>query len=105
MYWRSTCRLGYSQVYISPEGKRFREHVIEHIGKVANTGARLDVSIELLMPDKRIRDLDNYQKSLLDALKHARVYQDDSLIDALHILRAGVDPMKLGKCTVTITEL
>ncbi len=106
-YWRSTYnpKLKRTIVYIGPEGKKFREHVITNIGKVANTDKRLAVLVELLMPDNRRRDIDNYQKSTLDALKHARVYNDDCLIDDLHVKRAGVDPMKIGKCTVTITEL
>ena len=35
----------------------------------------------------RRRDLDNIQKALLDALVHADVIEDDSLIDALSIQR------------------
>ena len=92
-------------VYIGPKGKAFRQEVIEGIGKVSHTIQRLAVVVELLMPDNRRRDIDNYQKSTLDALKHARVYEDDCLIDDLRVRRAGVDPLKIGKCTVTITEL
>jgi crossover junction endodeoxyribonuclease RusA len=35
-------------------------------------------------------DLDNRVKPLLDALTAAEVWQDDSLIDELHIVRAPV---------------
>jgi len=45
------------------------------------------VRIDAYPPDKRRRDLDNIQKALLDALVHADVIEDDSLIDALSIQR------------------
>jgi crossover junction endodeoxyribonuclease RusA len=48
---------------------------------------RLDVRINLTMPDRRRRDLDNAMKPLLDALQHAGVYEDDSQIDRLLIER------------------
>ena len=49
--------------------------------------AAVAVSIDAYPPDKRRRDLDNIQKALLDALVHADVIEDDSLIDALSIQR------------------
>ena len=36
-------------------------------------------------PDRRRRDVDNLLKSLLDALDHAEVYEDDSQIQDLRI--------------------
>ncbi len=48
---------------------------------------RLSVHIVAYPPDARKRDLDNILKSLLDALAHAKVYQDDSQVDRLCLER------------------
>ena len=104
-YWRSMTRGRRQIVYVSAEGKKFRKQVMATVTRKANSTSRLSVLVELLMPDERIRDIDNYQKAMLDALKHARVYQDDCLIDDLHVKRIGLDPMRIGKCTITIAEL
>jgi crossover junction endodeoxyribonuclease RusA len=61
---------------------------------------RLKVTVELCPPDKRIRDLDNYAKSLLDALCQAGVFEDDSQIDYLLLVRGK--QIKGGQCLVSI---
>ena len=55
--------------------------------------ARLRVDIVACMPDKRRRDIDNLSKATLDAMAHARVYEDDSQIDDQRIHRG---PQKKG---------
>ncbi|OYW94649.1 MAG: hypothetical protein B7Z13_04050 [Caulobacterales bacterium 32-67-6] len=47
----------------------------------------MGVAILASPPDARRRDLDNLFKSVLDSLVHAAVIEDDSLIDALSIVR------------------
>lgn len=64
---------------------------------------RLGVRIVAHPPDRRARDLDNLQKALLDALKHADLIRDDSDIDDLHILRGAVTPH--GELDVIIDEI
>jgi crossover junction endodeoxyribonuclease RusA len=67
------------------------------------TGAipgRLAVHIAAYPPDGRRRDVDNIPKAVLDALKHAEVYEDDSQIDDLRIVRMAVE--KPGRVEVTI---
>ncbi|NBW23084.1 MAG: RusA family crossover junction endodeoxyribonuclease, partial [Caulobacteraceae bacterium] len=57
---------------------------------------------EAFPPDKRKRDLDNVLKSLLDALTHANVWDDDSQIDDLRIYRnivAGMVKVRLYETT------
>ncbi|EOC3440315.1 RusA family crossover junction endodeoxyribonuclease, partial [Escherichia coli] len=44
------------------------------------TSAPASVEIVLFPPDNRIRDLDNYNKALFDALTHAGVWEDDSQV-------------------------
>lgn len=62
--------------------------------------ARLSVTIYLFPPDKRIRDIDNCVKSLLDSLCQANVFEDDSQIDRLLIVRK--EQKKGGECLVCI---
>jgi len=64
---------------------------------------RLSVEIEAFPPDRRKRDVDNLFKSLLDSLKLAGVYEDDSQIDFLSIKRMQV--YKGGKVCLRISEL
>lgn len=64
---------------------------------------RLCVSILLYPPDRRVRDLDNYFKALLDALTHTNLWLDDSQIDELRIVRGEVK--KGGECLVRISEI
>jgi len=72
----------------------------------------LKVHITLRPPDRRIIDVDNRQKPILDALKRrpkdedqtAWIFAtDDSQVIDLHTVKAGVVPG--GKCIVTITPI
>ena len=100
-YWR---RHG-SSYFISAKGIAYRrltcvlakewfEHFIYD--------ARLKVTVWAYPPDRRRRDLDNICKCLFDSLQKARVYDDDSQIDSLTIIRM---PERLGKVCVTIEEI
>lgn len=64
---------------------------------------RLAVMVELMPPDKRRRDLDNSMKCLLDAMQHGGVYDDDSQIDDLHIIRG--DKVEGGQVVVMVREV
>ena len=65
--------------------------------------SRLSMHIDCYPPDKRKRDLDNLLKSTLDALQHARVFNDDNQIDRLSIWRHNDSTVKEGCAVVTIT--
>jgi len=82
-YWR---RVG-AKTLISREGRRFREEVVAKISqrKVRAISGPVRVHILACRPDKRRRDIDNILKSLLDALGHAGVYEDDSQIWKLSV--------------------
>ena len=80
---------------ISKAGREYRRAVCEIAARSnwpRHGAARLRVSVWVQPPDRRRRDLDNISKSVLDALTHAGVWDDDSQIDALHIERAVVCP-------------
>ena len=79
--------------FISMKGKKFRADVEAEVEEqMANLGVipfehQLNVTVVVHMPDKRIRDIANYMKALMDALTKAGVWEDDSQIDQLAIYR------------------
>ncbi len=79
---------------ISREGRRFRERVCSILAGLSLTRFEgpIQVEIEVYPPDERRRDIDNLQKSLLDALEHGGLYRDDSQIVRLEIERRGSVP-------------
>lgn len=93
--------------FILPEGINFRNQVfaisLEQDARNKLTG-RLKIEIKATMPDNRIRDLDNLNKAILDALTHSSVIEDDKYIDDLHIVRSGIDKNH-GRVEVTIKQL
>lgn len=91
--------------YISAEGKRFRQAVMEEcaLQQIPSLEGRLAVHIALYPPDKRKRDVDNVLKALLDACEHAGCYDSDNQIDELHVIRQEV--RKGGSCTVLILTI
>lgn len=91
--------------FVGAKGKEFRAEVMRVWYQARAQGfgrARLTVEVTLYPPDKRRRDIDNPAKALLDALAHARVFEDDSQIDRLVIMRGPVE--KGGVCVVRISE-
>ena len=81
-------------VFISAKGKKFRaqaaESVLQQLGDPPTIAERMLVEVVLFMPDRRIRDVDNYMKALLDSLTCCGLWEDDSLIDQLFNYRGDV---------------
>lgn len=103
-YWRNIAVAGRPRTLISEEGRRFRA-LVKDIAWANNAPVlrgRITVEIAAHMPDRRRRDLDNLLKATLDALVHAAVIEDDSLVDDLRIVRAG--HCDGGKVIVRVTE-
>ena len=101
-YWRK----GPKVTYLSPKAKAFREDVLDALAGEeweVPCFSRLGVHIELTLPDRRKRDIDNHIKAVLDALQHAGVFEDDEQVDELRVKRLHVEPP--GCCDVTIVEL
>jgi len=103
-YWRSpnTGKLA-GRTLISERGRSYRRAVADTImaaGQPKAAPGRLAVYMNAFPPDRRLRDLDNLPKGVLDALTHAGVIEDDSLIDRLHIERDVICPN--GKIIVRI---
>ena len=100
-YYRRTGK----RTLISRNGRAFREKVCSII---ANSGIEkldgpLEVHLELYPPDKRKRDVDNYQKSLLDAMEKGGVYKNDSQIIRLETTKC--EPVAGGGVIVRIWKL
>lgn len=106
-YWRHTLIGGHPRVLLSVEGRAFRKAAAQALmlqGVVlAKLNGRLGVDISLHAPDRRITDIDNRIKGLLDALTHAKVWLDDSQVDDLHVRRGYV--VKNGLCRVRVRTL
>ena len=93
------------QRYLDKSVREFRQKVSDSINEQC-PGLKLDcplfMEVYLFVPDKRKRDLDNYMKGLLDALTEAGLWEDDSLIDQLHIYRGEV--VKGGLVKIELSE-
>lgn len=77
---------------LSKRGREYRAHVEFAVPKTWDTmTGRLRVHLVAYMPDHRLRDIDNLQKPLIDALTHAGIWHDDGQIDDLRITRGNVD--------------
>jgi Holliday junction resolvase RusA-like endonuclease len=97
-------RVGH-RTLISREGRRFRERVCAILASIGVGGLRgpLRMEIEIYPPDRQRRDIDNLQKSLLDALQHGGLYADDSQIKKLNIEMCGC--VRGGRTLVRLEEL
>lgn len=90
---------------ISRRGRAFRRKVCAILAAsgVGPLAGPLHVEIEVYPPDRRRRDIDNLQKSLLDALEHGGAYRDDSQIVKLEIGRR--EPVPRGRTIVRIRQV
>lgn len=77
---------------LSEDGRRYRRSVADSVmlqGRPKIGEARVALDIEVRMPDRRRRDLDNIPKAVLDGLTHAGVWEDDAQIDDLRVWRSA----------------
>lgn len=94
-------------VYIKFAGKTFRRLVmLECLQKdVCTIHGYVLMQIDMYPPDKRIRNIDNILKALLDALEHGGAYDDDDQIIDLHIKKHVKEIRKGGVIVVRFEEL
>lgn len=90
--------------FITKRGMDFRAKVSDQASELNQEALthEIDVFVTPYPPDRRRRDVDNPMKALLDAMEHAGIYADDSLIRKLTIERRS--PVKGGKCCVVILK-
>jgi crossover junction endodeoxyribonuclease RusA len=101
IYWRKSPK----GMYITKEGKDFRQRVAEIVAEhnaIKFGSARLFMAVRICMRDRRGSDLDNRMKALCDALEHAGVFDDDEQIDELLVTRGEI--VKGGECRVMVVS-
>lgn len=99
---------GKARLILSPNGRKYFKEVLKlmSIHKWKKFGSRrLKVEIHCFAGDRRIRDLGNLDKVLIDSLKKAGVYDDDSQIDHQTYIRGENCKAKNGNVVVYIEEI
>jgi len=110
-YWRHVLIKRTVRVLISAQGRAYRKAVADAVMLARAAGkmqrhqetCRLSVRIEAQPPDRRVRDLDNLPKAVLDALTHAGIWVDDSQVDELSVIR--LQPVHGGCIRVVVRML
>ena len=99
-YWR----MGNHRIDLSDEGRRYKSIVagIVRCARVQPFTSDVSLKIEAYPPDRRIRDLDNLMKAILDSLAGAGLYDDDSQVK--HIEAWMREPLERGKVIVTVDD-
>ena len=84
------------RVLVSREGRAYRSAVgislVMQRMRARLARGRLGMIIDRFPPDHRARDIDNTQKSFLDALQHAQVYGNDAQIGWMLVRDCEVVP-------------
>lgn len=92
---------------LSREGRIFRKEVCALLGggsfRKPPMEGRIALCMDAFPPDRRVRDLDNLQKGVLDSIQQAGVYRDDSQIDLLLTRRRTVVPG--GRLIIDVMEM
>lgn len=90
-------------VFIGKRGKDYRKYVMLKCVRLPKLTGKFAVVIELFPSSKRVIDLDNLNKCLLDSLQAARIIDNDGNIDDLHSVRREL--AKPGKVRVTVKTI
>lgn len=104
--WRQLVINGQSRTLLSADGRQYREATMRECRQQkapTKLSGPLAVLIDAFPPDRRVRDLDNLPKAILDGLTHAGVWGDDSQIDDLRIRRCS--PTGGGAIRITIQAI
>lgn len=91
-----------SRRYLTPAAKRFTKDLANWV-KPKMSDKRLRLEVTFCYKDKRVRDLDNNLKPLIDSLVKNGLCVDDEQFDELIIKRGVV--VNGGLIKITVTEL
>lgn len=100
-YWRKTP----TGMRVSEEGISFRQEVWVAVrqAKIPKLTGRICVVLRVFPRDRRLIDIDNRIKAVLDALQKAGVYDDDAQVDDLHVSRGPI--VQGGRMELLVGEL
>lgn len=91
---------------LSQRGRKYKTIAVNEVLAQKTTDrimeGRVSISIQLSPPDKRVRDLDNCLKPILDVLSEADVWVDDSQVK--RIKADMLDKCAGGSCVVIVEE-
>jgi len=87
--YRYTCRGRFATCYMLKKGKELKKHYQEEVDEQYKSDiikTDCEMYIDLFFGDKRRRDVDNFNKLVLDSLQGI-VFEDDSQIQKLTITK------------------
>lgn len=76
--------------YLTAAANEFKRVVRLLCGRKQAFSGRVGVKVLVWMPDRRIRDMDNLLKGVLDSISAAGVIVDDCQVDEIQMRREGV---------------
>jgi crossover junction endodeoxyribonuclease RusA len=94
-----------ARTLLSQQGREYAvavAHAVIEQGSPSIEG-RLWIHIKLHPPDRRARDIDNFVKATIDAIKKAEAYEDDEQVDLLTVERCEI--VAGGRADVMIDEI
>lgn len=89
---------------ISEKGRAYCKAVLSAVPAPVMLVGRLHATLIYWPPDRRVRDIDNFLKAPLDALRRAGIYRDDSQIKRL-VIDFDNEPRKGGRLYILIREV
>ena len=92
-----------SRRFLTKKAVEFKKAVAEAFTGTGFATDRLQITVYLYPPDRRVRDIDNICKPLLDALVQAGVMTDDGQVDYLVVSRVSVRAG--GMCIVELQAI
>lgn len=107
-YWRAPNKGALKGRHlISEAGRKFRSEacaaILDQLRRLPKPSTEL-AAVEILLypPDSRNREIDNYNKALLDSLTHAGVWEDDNQVKRMLVEWGPV--VKGGRVEISITK-
>lgn len=98
-------RVARGRIVLSDEARLYRFRVaaavMNQIGFQRSIADPVRVTIQVFPPDRKRRDIDNIFKATLDALTHAKVWNDDSQVK--RVVVDMCEPEKGGSLKIGIT--